>query len=282
MLKLLPDQEAAASLKNRTTFFYFFNLKEVTNDGATIRQLFAQHGAKCVLWLNCEYAFVGEGEDCWTHAALFQFPDTQAVKQAIDQGISSDEIAAVQGFAVGPSKPPQLILFLFKLLRPLGFLFARGTTKKWTVNQVVEILGGEGGIYATKKQISRHLENNRPSKAYMINLLQTYKKARYPDGNITVSGATAYYKRYGFVATRSVVMLGGTLVFGGKMGQPFTEVNAPSLTKGGWEGLGIMRYPSPSKLIALEKMPGYKKSLVHRDAGLERTVLVISKNGLDQ
>ncbi len=277
MQQLLPNKETIDSLKNRTTFFYFFKLKNTEENETTIREQFAQHQAKCLYWLECEYAFVGEGENTWTHAAIFEFPSFDVVKQAIEKGIHSDSIEALQGFSVRTTSPPKFILFLFKLLRPIGAFFNRGTEKP-TVNQVIEIMGGEGGIAATREQITRHLQNTRSSKAYMINLLQTYKTAQYPDGNSTVSGATAYYKRYGFTAARSVYMLGGKLVLAGRMGQPIIEVNAPKLTKGSWEGIGIMEYPTPSNLIALENMPDYKKSLIHRDAGLERTVLIISKD----
>lgn len=279
MQQLLPSKEVIPALKNRTIFFYFFKLKNAANNGATIREQFAQYQAKCLHWLECEYAFIGEGENTWTHAALFEFSNFEAVTQAINKGISSNEVAALQGFAVRPTSPPKFILFLFKLLRPIGALL-KGNIEGQTVNQVIEIMGGEGGIISTREQIARHLQNNRTSKAYMINLLQTYKTAQYPDGNSTVSGATAYYKRYGTVAARSVYMLGGQLVLAGRMGQPIIEINAPKLTTGNWEGIGIMEYPNPSNLIALEKMPGYKKSLIHRDAGLERTALIISKNGL--
>lgn len=276
MYQLLPKIDAISSLKNRTTFFYFFKLKNTDDNVVAIREQFAQHQAKCLHWLECEYAFVGEGENTWTHAAVFEFPNFEAVTGAVEKGIVNNGIEALQGFTVHTSKPPKLILFLFKLLRPIG-AFMKGSTAGQTVNQVIEIMGGEGGIISTREQVARHLQNKRTSKAYMINLLQTFKKAQYPNSKSNVSGATAYYQRYGFVATRSVYMLGGKLVLGGRMGKPFVEYNTPKLTEGSWEGIGIMEYPNPSNLIALEKMPGYKKSLVHRNAGLEKTALIISK-----
>ena len=61
------------------------------------------------------------------------------------------------------------------------------------------------------------------------------------------------------------------------MGQPIIEVKAPKLTKGMWEGILIMEYPNPLKMFTLKNMPGYEKALRHRNAGLERTVMIISK-----
>lgn len=183
---------------------------------------------------------------------------------------------AIQGFGVRPTTPPNFILFLFKLLRPIGVLLSRGAEKR-TANQVMEGFGKEeGGIGPKKHQIIRHLQNTRTSKAYMINLLHTYNKAQYADGT-TISGATAYYQKYGIAALRSVIMQGGNLILAGRMGQAIIEANVPKTIKGAWEGVGIMEYPNPAKLFSLEKMPGYSKALIHRRAGLERTVLIISK-----
>ena len=279
MQQLLPNREALSTIENKTLFFYFFKLKKGDNNGALIQKQFAQHQAKCLHWFNCEYTFIGDETDGWTHAAIFEFSNFSAVKQAIQKGINSEEVEALQAFAVRPTTPPKFILFLFKLLRPIGTLLNRGA-KKLTVSEVLEMFESEGGIAPTKNQITRHLQNTRTSKAYMINLLQSYPKAKYEKGNDSVSGATAYYKRYGLPALRSLIMQGGDLILAGRMGEPIIEVNAPKATKGSWEGIGIMEYPNPSILFSLEKMPGYKKALIHRRAGLERTALIISKKDL--
>ena len=275
MQQLLPNPDVISTIKNKTLFFYFFKLKKADDNGQAIRQQFAKHQATCLHWLQCEYAIIGEGGDFWTHAAIFKFPNFAAVKQAIHQEISSDNVEAVQGFAVRTTSPPNFMLSLFKLLRPIGRFLSRDV-KKRTVDQILETIEIERGINPKKHQIERHLQNTRTSKAYMINLLHTYKEAQYGLGT-TVSGATAYYRRYGLVALRSVLMQGGNLILSGRMGQPIIEINAPKLTKGIWEGIGIMEYPNPSKLFTLKYMPGYQKALTHREAGLERTVLIVSK-----
>ncbi len=276
MLQLLPDSNIISSFENKILLFYFFKL-ENSKEGVVIQQQFANHQGTCLHWFHCEYAIIGGDSDFWTHAAIFQFPNFKAVKQAVHQGISNKNIESVQGFAVRPTLPPKFILFLFKLLRPIGHLLSQNA-KKRTADEILESLEDEGRVTPRKYQIERHLQNTRTSKAYMINLLHTYKKAQYGNGNQSmVSGDTAYYRRYGLVALRSVLMQGGNLILSGKMGHPIIEYNAPKMTKGVWDGIGIMEYPNPSKLFALKHMPGYQKALTHRDAGLERTVLIISK-----
>ncbi|MEM6804552.1 MAG: hypothetical protein AAF696_24340 [Bacteroidota bacterium] len=271
MQKLLPALEGLSDLNNRTLFFYFFNISSSEKAGEETKKAFNQHKAKILHWLECEYTFIGDGEDCWTHAALVQFPDLSAIEAAAQAGIKSEELEDIQAFAVKQTKVPAFILFLFKLLRPIGSLLDKGLDKE----EVLESFSG-GGITPRKDQLEKHFSNTRQSKAYMINLLQSYKIAQYP-GNTTVRGATAYYRRYGFTAMRSVIMTGGNLVLAGRMGKPILESKAPEATQGPWEGIGIMEYSHPQKIFSLEHMPGYRKAIDHRTAGLERTALIIAK-----
>ena len=122
MQQLLPNLDVISTLENKTLFFYFFKLNKSDKEGADIRQQFAKQQAKCLHWFHCEYSIIGEGTDFWTHAAIFEFPNFAAVKQVIQQGIISNNVEAVQGFVVRLNKPPNFILFLFKLLRPFGLL----------------------------------------------------------------------------------------------------------------------------------------------------------------
>jgi len=85
------------------------------------------------------------------------------------------------------------------------------------------------------------------------------------------------YRRYGLVGLRSIMMQGGNLILSGSIGKPIIEVNAPITTTGAWEDISIMEYPNPSKLFYLKNMLGYEKALKHRNAGLERTVVIISR-----
>ena len=276
MQSLLPRE--ASILKNRTILFYFFKLNNSALGAKAIKDKFKQVGGESLHWFECEYAFIGDSENEWTHAAIFKFASQSGLKDAVKQGINSDKIDAIQGFAVKETKPPGIALFVLKLLRPLGAL-VKYFSKETSIDEVIEMTENLGGIHPSKDQLTRHFQNKRTSSAIMINLLQTYKIARYPKQNNSVSGAIAYYRKYGLVAVRSVYMLGGKLVLSGRMGKPIIENNAPTLTSGSWEGLGIMEYPNPSQLIALEKMPGYQKAYLHRNAGLEKTVLIISKKG---
>ena len=276
MQELLPNIESLASFQNRTVLFYFFKLKNKYDKGHSIKKQFALFQGKCNFWVNCEYTFIGAEDDYWTHAAIIEFPNFAAIENAVKNKIKNEAVEHLQVFAVRKTIPPKFILFLFKLLRPFAYFFS-SSSEKLSLNKVLVPFKTEGGIAPTKNQVARHLSNTRTSKAYMINLLQSYKKAKYADQQSNITGATAYYKRYGLVAMRSVIMIGGNLILAGKMGKPILETAAPKTTKGSWEGIGIMEYSNPLKIFSLEKMPGYIEALNHRRAGLERTALIISK-----
>ena len=74
MQPLLPNIESISNLQSRTVFFYFFKLKNATDNGELIKEQFAQQQARCSHWWNCEYTFIGAGDIFWTHAAIVEFP----------------------------------------------------------------------------------------------------------------------------------------------------------------------------------------------------------------
>ncbi len=135
-------------------------------------------------------------------------------------------------------------------------------------------------LLPTKKQAERILKEKSNKKAFMINLLQSRKTAKYKDRSISISGREAYYEKYGKTATKCVLLLGGDVTYSGRvLGDTLIEYNVPLDTMGNWEAIGIIEYPKAVKMLDLEKMPGYSKALEHRDAGLERTYnLYATKN----
>jgi len=135
-------------------------------------------------------------------------------------------------------------------------------------------------LLPTKKQAERILKEKSNKKAFMINLLQSRKTAKYKDRSISISGREAYYEKYGKTATKCVLLLGGDVTYSGRvLGDTLIEYNVPLDTTGNWEAIGIIEYPKAVKMLDLEKMPGYSKALLHREAGLEKTYnLYATKN----
>jgi len=121
----------------------------------------------------------------------------------------------------------------------------------------------------------RNLRDNGPDgPVVMLNLLKFRKEAIYPDGSgyAPCSGKEAY-DRYqhaftvtvGAISNASVVYDGPaeTLVIG--------QAGAPEAD---WDKVLLVRYPSRKHFLAMMADETYRDALLHRYAGLERTVLI--------
>tara|TARA_B100001250_G_scaffold89270_1_gene74020 strand:+ start:134 stop:958 length:825 start_codon:yes stop_codon:yes gene_type:complete len=272
MYNIIPDPDKLIYSKktNKIVLFYFFKYSNRETNSIKIKKIFKDNEIKCLHWFNCEYTIIGQ-EDFWTSASIIEFKSKKHLKKIYHKKISNNKIKAFQIFNLKPNNPPKIILFIIKLLRPFGILI------DLMVKNSIDSLKPNGKILPTKKQYLKLFNDNRKNKAYMINLLQSYKIAKYESSNNIISGKEAYYKKYGIVAIRSVILTGGNFTFAGKIiGNTLIEYNAPNDTKGIWESIGIMEYSKPNKLFSLEKMPGYKRALNHRNAGLKRTVNIFS------
>lgn len=107
-----------------------------------------------------------------------------------------------------------------------------------------------------------------------LNLLAYHDVARYPaDHPLAATGSTgaAAYARYGEVAVRHVTARGGTLVlFNHVVAQ---VIGAPVV----WHQIAIMQYPHVDAFIDMVRDPDYRAALVHRDAGLARTQVHVTR-----
>lgn len=108
----------------------------------------------------------------------------------------------------------------------------------------------------------------------MVNLLKFRETALYPEDRAeparTGREAYALYEHAFTVAVQDVsqaqVMFRGPVnqVFIGRKGVPETD----------WDDVLIVRYPSRRHFLAMLADQTYKEALIHRYAGLERTVLL--------
>ena len=105
----------------------------------------------------------------------------------------------------------------------------------------------------------------------MLNLLKFRAQANYPEGSPhpPCSGAEAY-RRYqtAFVETVGAVSR-AEVVWEGKIDRPFIGDAGQD-----WDKCLLVRYPSRQHFLAMMADSAYRDALVHRYAGLERTVLL--------
>jgi uncharacterized protein (DUF1330 family) len=133
---------------------------------------------------------------------------------------------------------------------------------------------GYGGINPDEQQLRSLLTSDEAGPLQFVNLLSYYAEARYPEGHelagAGLSGAEAY-GRYGAVALDHVVRRGGTLVLYNDVLQVLIGRTQP------WDQIAIMEYPGIDAFVDMIRDPDYQAGLVHRDAGLAETAILVSR-----
>ncbi len=134
---------------------------------------------------------------------------------------------------------------------------------------------GFGGINPDEDQLRTLLESGEDGPLQFVNLLSYYSEARYPNGHelagAGLSGAQAY-GRYGVVALEHVGRRGGTLVLYNDVLQVLIGQTGP------WDQIAIMQYPGIDAFVDMIRDPDYQEGLVHRDAGLAETAILVSRS----
>ena len=133
---------------------------------------------------------------------------------------------------------------------------------------------GFGGINPDDEQLRALLESGEAGPLQFVNLLSYHADARYPEGHelarAGLSGAESY-GRYGAVALDHVVRRGGTLIL-------YNDVLQVLIGQtGSWDQIAIMQYPGIDTFVDMIRDPDYQAALVHRDAGLETTAILVSR-----
>tara|TARA_B110000116_G_scaffold48072_1_gene40092 strand:+ start:2232 stop:3056 length:825 start_codon:yes stop_codon:yes gene_type:complete len=272
MINFIPNPSNFLNTENtnKIILFYFFKFSKFSDSSEFINSI-SKNKINCLHWFNCQYTNIGK-EDFWTNASIIEFENKETLLKAFNNKLEFSNIKALQVFNVLPNNPSRLLIDFLKLFRPAGYLF-----KLFKNSLIEELIENNSEIIPSKKQTKRLLNETSNKKAYMINLLEARETAKYSDQSIVISGREAYYKKYGNIALRSVLLMGGDVTYVGRFnGEPLIEFNVPNDTKGNWQALGIMEYPLARNMLDLEKMPGYKEALKHRDAGLKKTFNIYS------
>ncbi len=134
---------------------------------------------------------------------------------------------------------------------------------------------GAPGLGPTLAQLETLLANDPEGPLQFVNLLAFHDRASYPEGHELeskgLSGLEAY-NLYGAYALRHVTQRGGKLVmFNGVVQQLIGA-------EGGWHQIAAMQYNDVDAFIDMIQDPDYQEGLVHRDAGLARTEIIVSRS----
>jgi uncharacterized protein (DUF1330 family) len=239
---------------------------------AALRERLSEVGGRIAWLARNETLAIGRDPLHWTHTMIAGVARADRLIAAAEAGGLEVDASDVQVHLLQRRRPPGLLLRALRLLRPIGRRF-EGDDAGLADLELGAV--GDAHLHPRRDQIQILAANARRTPAYMINLLAYRERAAYRVAvrRAKVSGRRAY-ERYGLVAVRSVYMLGGELLHMGHLGTPLVDGTATA-AGGRWDDLAIVRYPSPRHLLKLVRMPGYEASLRHRQAGLERTVLIV-------
>ena len=126
-------------------------------------------------------------------------------------------------------------------------------------------------IDPTAEQVRALRDAGPDGPVVMLDLLKFRERANYPEGSLhaSCSGAEAY-RRYQTAFAETVGDVSGAEVaWEGQVDRTFVGDAAQD-----WDKCLLVRYPSRQHFLAMMATAAYREALVHRYAGLERTILL--------
>ena len=214
-----------------------------------------------IFWeAQSKFLFIGEGDLPFDKACLLRFANSNDLSKFLESSLlnkikeglknNNDELEVL----VLKEQPLPIVLkFMMNFFRALGKMIPFSKFKGQEKSDFENL----GGINPRLDQIKFLKESKLEGPFHMINFLSFRGKQGFYD-----------YQKYGFVALRGILFLGGRLAFIGRV---------ISKTKDNWSQLAIMEYPTIESFKNLAHMPGYAKATFLRAKGLLKTLLIISK-----
>ncbi len=133
---------------------------------------------------------------------------------------------------------------------------------------------GPGDLNPRLEQLRELIAADRNGPLQLVNLLTYRETARYPAQHElaarNLTGAAAY-GLYGAVALAHVTKRGGRLVAWNDLVQSLVGESD------GWQQIAIMQYPNTQAFIDMLRDPDYQAALVHREAGLAKTAIWVTR-----
>ncbi len=237
--------------RGRTTWFVALRGAEWNLLAPGVRTLWAADG---------DFALIGAEAPYWARFLIVSGAGKTPLRS---EAFEDAYVARLRLFA-----PPAIVLGLIKLLVWTGALSRPSIAE---ISQDVQNLGFRPELMPTTSAISALLGRPADYAPAMVNFLRHFDQAKCAEGG---SGRAAY-RRYGMVAMRTVYRTGGRFLFYGAVSEVVRPAKAGP-TMGAWNEIAAMLYPNARAILSMEHVAEYRAALAHRDAGLERTVVIAS------
>lgn len=128
------------------------------------------------------------------------------------------------------------------------------------------------GIRPNPEQFQQLAQSPEKGIVVMLNLLKFKRSAEGEPG----SGQEAY-QRYGEAAVAMIEARGGRVIWQGRGDQVLIGDPAED-----WDTVVLVEYPSRRSFLEMVSNPDYMKAHEHREAGLERTIVIACTPVLDR
>lgn len=214
---------------------------------------------------RADFALIGAEAPYWTRFYIL----AGGAPDAMPVDISEADDAYVARLRV--FTPPRFALGLLRVLTALGVL----RKPKGEITHDAQNLGFRAELMPSAAAITQLLAKPTDYAPCMVNFLGYYGAAKYKAPRADPGTGAAAYRRYGMVAMRTVYRTGGALLFYGAVDAVLHDAMAGP-TMGAWHDIAAMRYPNPPAILSMEHAPDYRAALHHRDAGLDRSVVIAS------
>lgn len=135
----------------------------------------------------------------------------------------------------------------------------------------------DASIDPTGDQVRAMRDADQEAPVVMLNLLKFRDKANYPDdGGFDACSGIDAYKRYQYAFVEAVGSVSrAEVLYDGPCEQLF--IGMAGTKEADWDKVLIVRYPARKHFLAMMANKEYREALVHRYAGLERTILIQCK-----
>jgi uncharacterized protein (DUF1330 family) len=160
-----------------------------------------------------------------------------------------------------------------RLLEGAGPVTGRGVDDMVTLLRELSARGA-GGINPNESQLVSLIRSGDHGPVCLVNFLSFRERAIYPSGHeLAAAGLTGAqaFARYGATALEQMRRRAGKLILYNDVYQVLIGQSLP------WDQILVVEFPETDAFVDMIRDPDYQAALVHREAGLAATSILISR-----
>lgn len=224
---------------------------------------------------SIDQQLIGHGSEHFCDVLVSEFPNREACIGALAERATWEPeafVSEIKSFVAAPwpALAPFISRAYFGLLRLRG-----GGPPAWDPDAEPAPMLSSLGIAAPEigpepDQLASLIEAESEQRVVMLNFLQYRENALYPGEAIDATSGAAAYTRYGRNAMGLIGRLGGRVRWAGERVKLLSEGPEED-----WSSVALVEYPSRRAFLGMVRSDAYRSRGHHRDAGLERSDLLV-------